>query len=45
MIGQREGAQNQLFYSFRLDTHVPSDHLLRGIDRFVTGQGACTTHA
>src|SRR5208282_105557 len=25
----------QLFYDFRLDDHVPVDHLLRGIDRFV----------
>jgi len=25
----------QLFYEFRLDDHVPSDHLLRRIDRFV----------
>jgi hypothetical protein len=23
----------QLFYDFRLDDHVPADHLLRGIDR------------
>src|SRR4029434_6878590 len=33
MMGQQPGAQDQLFYSFKLDTHVPSDHLLRGIDR------------
>src|SRR5499426_1892774 len=32
MMGQRSG-QKQLFYSFNLDTHVPADHLLRGIDR------------
>jgi transposase len=32
MMGQRSG-QEQLFYSFNLDEHVPSDHLLRGIDR------------
>lgn len=25
----------QLFYEFRLDDHVPSDHLLRRIDRFL----------
>jgi hypothetical protein len=25
----------QLFYAFRLDDHVPADHLLRGIDRFL----------
>jgi len=32
MMGQRSG-QKQLFYSFNLDTHIPADHLLRGIDR------------
>ena len=35
MMGRQSGAQDQLFYSFKLDTHVPSDHLLRGIDRFL----------
>jgi hypothetical protein len=25
----------QLFYEFRLDDHVPADHLLRRIDRFL----------
>ena len=25
----------RLFYSFNLDQHVPADHLLRGIDRFL----------
>lgn len=35
MMGQQAGAQDQLFYSFNLDRHVPSDHLLRGIDRFL----------
>jgi hypothetical protein len=25
----------RLFYDFRLDDHVPGDHLLRGIDRFL----------
>lgn len=35
MMGQQVGTQDQLFYSFNLDTHVPSDHLLRGIDRFL----------
>jgi transposase len=28
-------APAQLFYDFCLDEHVPADHLLRGIDRFV----------
>ena len=35
MMGRTGGAQEQLFYSFNLDDHVPSDHLLRGIDRFL----------
>jgi transposase len=33
MMGQRCGGQEQLFYAFSLDEHVPADHLLRGIDR------------
>lgn len=35
MMGQQGGAQDRLFYSFNLNDHVPSDHLLRGIDRFL----------
>src|SRR6202165_4375497 len=35
MMGQQPGGQKQLFYSFDLDDHVPSDHLLRGIDQFL----------
>jgi len=35
MMGQQGGCQDRLFYSFNLDDHVPQDHLLRGIDRFV----------
>jgi len=35
MMGQQGGGQEQLFYSFNLEAHVPQDHLLRGIDRFV----------
>lgn len=35
MMGQQAGAHDQLFYSFNLDSHVPSDHLLRRIDRFL----------
>jgi len=34
MMGQ-SGSQDQLFYSFNLNDHVPGDHLLRGIDRFL----------
>jgi hypothetical protein len=33
MMGQQAAAQDQLFYPFNLDTHVPADHLLRRIDR------------
>ncbi len=35
MKGRQPGGQKQLFYSFNLDEHVPSDHLLRGIDQFL----------
>ena len=29
------GGQDQLFYSFNLEAHVPANHLLRGVDRFL----------
>jgi transposase len=35
MMGEHSGKQDRLFYSFNLDEHVPADHLLRGIDRFL----------
>src|SRR5881394_3436022 len=35
MMGERTVAQEQLFYEFSLERHVPADHLLRSIDRFV----------
>ena len=35
MMGQSGGTQDQLFYSFSLEDHVPPDHLLRGIDHFL----------
>ncbi|OGI50197.1 MAG: transposase [Candidatus Muproteobacteria bacterium RIFCSPHIGHO2_12_FULL_60_33] len=35
MMGHHSGNQNRLFYSFHLDDHVPPNHLLRGIDRFL----------
>src|SRR5664279_2321508 len=35
MMGQGCGGHRQLFYAFNLDDHVPADHLLRGIDRFL----------
>ncbi len=35
MMGERQVDQGALFYEFSLDRHVPSDHALRSIDRFV----------
>jgi transposase len=35
MMGPRQEGQAALFYEFSLEDHVPQDHLLRGIDRFV----------
>ena len=35
MMGDRLVMQESLFYQFRLDDHVPADHMLRGIDRFL----------
>ena len=35
MMGARQVDQVALFYEFSLDRHVPADHLLRSIDRFV----------
>jgi transposase len=35
MMGQRSGKQDRLFYSFNLDDHVPADHMLRDIDRYL----------
>jgi len=35
MMGPRQEAQAALFYEFSLEDHVPADHLLRSIDRFV----------
>jgi len=35
MMGPRLEAQPALFYEFSLEDHVPQDHLLRSIDRFV----------
>ena len=42
MMGRQPGGQKQLFYSFNLDDHVPSDHLLRGIDQFLDLERVCT---
>ena len=35
MMGARQVDQAALFYEFSLDRHVPADHLLRSMDRFV----------
>jgi transposase len=32
MMGQQSTSQEQLFYAFNLESHVPADHLLRRID-------------
>ena len=39
MIGERRVGQDALFYEFSLERHVPSEHLLRSIDRFVDLDG------
>ena len=39
MMGPRQEAQAALFYAFSLEDHVPQDHLLRSIDRFVDLSG------
>jgi transposase len=39
MMGRQEVAQAPLFYSFNLDAHIPGNHLLRGIDRFLDLSG------
>ena len=35
MMGERTVMEEPLFYSFSVERHVPADHLLRSIDRFV----------
>ena len=39
MMGDRKVDQAALFYEFSLEQHVPADHLLRSIDRFVDLEG------
>jgi transposase len=39
MMGHQLGEQAALFYEFSLERHVPADHLLRSIDRFVDLDG------
>jgi len=35
MMGERRTGQGSLFYEFSLERHVPAEHMLRAIDRFV----------
>ena len=35
MMGSRQEAQGALFYALSIEAHVPSDHMLRSVDRFV----------
>jgi hypothetical protein len=40
MVGERQTDQAALFCQFSLERHVPADHMLRAIDRFVISK-AC----
>jgi len=42
MMGERRVMQEALFYGFSLERHVPDNHLLRKIDRFVDLSGLRT---
>ena len=35
MMGQMGGGQEKPFYVFNLEDHIPQDHLLRSIDRYL----------
>nr|WP_083902927.1 transposase [Octadecabacter antarcticus] len=39
MLGPKQEAQGALFYEFSIDDHVPQDHLLRSIERFIDLSG------
>ena len=39
MMGERTVMQEKLFFGFSLERHVPADHMLRRIDRFVDLSG------
>ncbi len=39
MMGERRVDHSALFYEFSLERHVPADHMLRAIDRFVELDG------
>ena len=43
MLGRQSGDQASLFYEFRLDDRVPKNHLLGGINVFVTAAGPRTS--
>ena len=34
MMGRLPAGQNQLFYEFCIEQHVPEKHVLRALDRF-----------
>lgn len=38
-MGERQVEQEELFYEFSLERHVPDDHWVRAIDRFVDLSG------
>ena len=35
MMGSRREGQSALFYEFSIEAHVPPEHMLRSVDRFV----------
>jgi len=39
MMGRGEQDQGEFFYAFKLDDHIPKDHLLRSLDRFLDLSG------
>lgn len=39
MMGERRVGQEALFYEFSLERHVPANHMLRAIDRFIDLSG------
>ena len=41
MMGQQSAAQNELFYEFNLEQHIPANHLLRQIDKFLDFDQIC----
>ena len=45
MMGERQTDQPALFYEFSLERHVPGDHLLRSIERFVDLSGVARAPA